>query len=163
MCKPLEAGVSACTWGCYSKCWQIKGKVSKRYHLTLWPGLVTLKHCGWMAPSNKNVRHPSVNDLIPSTHTHFYSPPENNACAFCCIQHSSFLWSDSYCFVVTPPSGILQHFTEVHTELLLDRFMKPSALLVQMTPYKIHQALWVPSSQESSHSSLSQIFGSPIK
>lgn len=64
---------------------------------------------------------------------------------------------------MTPPSGILQHFTEVHTELLLDRFMKPSAVLVQMTPYKIIRALWVPSSQESSHSSLSQIFESPIK
>lgn len=74
---------------------RLKGRSVK--DTTYLSGQVTLKHCGWMAPSDKNVRHPSVNDLIPSTHTQrpFHSPPENNACAFCCIQHSSFLWPDA--------------------------------------------------------------------
>jgi len=50
MRKPLGAlCASACTCDCItSECQWIKGEVNDIYHLTLWPGLVVLKHCQWM-------------------------------------------------------------------------------------------------------------------
>lgn len=45
-----------------------------------------------------------------------------------------------YCYIVTPPSGTLQHFTEVQTELLLDRLVKPSLSVVQMKLYEMQSS-----------------------
>lgn len=67
MCKPLGAGGCACTWGCCSKCWQIKGEVNNRYHLTLWP---TLKHCLWM--DGTQWQKCQVSRFNPSTGTPLY-------------------------------------------------------------------------------------------
>lgn len=58
------------------------------------------------------------------------------------LLYSAQLFSSAwcYCYIVTPPSGTLRHFTEVQTELLLNRFVKPSLLFVQIKLYEMQSS-----------------------